>query len=114
MLSLITLRKKTYKVEAMAAKKSSGKETQWLAAVLNSLAGDGLSPPCEGIHHFEMLIGYYFDDDSGSEFGSECTEAVTSIVCQPNSMTSLHVRDKLTKHRSSGDQVDLLLKSNLS
>ena len=36
---------------------------------MNSLVGDGLSPPREDIHHFEALIDYYFDDDSGSEFG---------------------------------------------
>ena len=68
------------KVAAMAAKKSSVKETQRLAAALNSLAGDELSPPREDIHHFEALIDHYFDDDSGSEFGSECTEAVNSLT----------------------------------
>ena len=67
------------KVAAMAAKKSSRQETQRLAAALNSLAGDGLSPPREDIHHFEVLIDHYFDDDSGSEFGSESTEAVNSL-----------------------------------
>ena len=55
----------------MAAKKSSGKDTQQLAAPLNFLAGNGFSPPREDIHHFKVLIDHYFDDDSGSEFGDD-------------------------------------------
>ena len=58
----------------MAAKKSSGKDGQRLLAALNSMAGDGLSLPSEDHLHLEALIDDYFDDDSGSELGSEWGE----------------------------------------
>jgi len=62
------------KVAEMAAKKSSGKDGQRLLAALNSMAGDGLSLPSEDHLHLEALIDDYFDDDSGSELGSEWGE----------------------------------------
>ena len=60
----------------MAAKKSSEKR---LAAALNSMAGDGLTLPPEDMSQFEALIDNYFDDDSGSEFESNCGEEVHSL-----------------------------------
>ena len=57
----------------------------------------------KGSTHFSIADLF---EESVDVFQPVLSEVRTSIVFQPSGMTSLHVRDKLTKRRSSGDQAN--------